>query len=159
MTATLPVRVRPAALQDILASEEPYRTHWVQEFLEEYDYKHGGTVKLQMKSGRGKKVMMDNGEVINIVPRGTTVAREAALQILLDYGYAGTYHGIDRATGVSESAWRAMHPETKKTFEGYEFNFNNDYVIHVPWNDLPPALADALQEVIPDDTGEETDNA
>jgi hypothetical protein len=139
----------PPALQDILAMEEPERTHTLQAWVGEYDYKHGGNVLLKMASGRGAKLKAENGEVINIPPRGHRVAREVALRLMLDFGRSGQYYGIDRATGVTPAQWRAFHPDTKKAFEGYEFQFMTDYVIHVP--DLPNIDAEDEGEL--DDNG------
>ncbi len=124
----------PELLQDILALKEPYRTYCLQRWMDTYDYEHGGTVKLMMSDGRGKKLLMEDGHTINITPSGKTVAREVALDILMAYGKGGLYHGIDRPTGVTEVAYRAMHKDTQAFFDGHKFDYNQAYVYQVPFN-------------------------
>jgi hypothetical protein len=143
MTATLPDKPRPAALQDILYADEPYRTHWLTQWMSEFDYEHGGTVLMKTHSGRSLSIKMEDGQVINIAPRGRRVAREVALQLMDAYGLHGKYTGVDRATGISRNQLAAFHPDTKKAFEDYSFNFVEDYVLHVP--DLPGVEEDIEQ--------------
>lgn len=124
-------QLKPEALQDILEMKEPYRTERIHEWVDEFSLEDGDTVLLKPAQGSGMKVMV-NGKSMNFPPRGQKVGRRRALALMRDYGPKGKYIGMDRTTGMTKAQFATMKPEDKERWKDYEFDFNENYLIHVP---------------------------
>lgn len=119
------------ALQDIMALKEPARSTRIREWVEEFSVEEGDAVLLKPVKGSGMQVMVA-GKKMAFPPSGQRVGRRRAIALLRDYGPNGKYVGVDRKTGMTPAVLQAMSPDDKKKWEGAEFDFNDNYLIHVP---------------------------
>lgn len=123
--------LKKETLQDIMALREPERTVRLQAWVEEFDEEDGDTVLLKPVKGSGMQVMV-KGKKMSFPPRGQRVGRRRAIPLMRDYGPNGKYVGVDRKTGMTASVLQGMSREDKQKWGDAEFDFDDNYLIHVP---------------------------
>lgn len=124
-------QVAQETLQDILAMPEPERTWRLEEWVNEYDAEYGDTILIKPAKGSGLQVIVD-GSKQNFPPKGQRVGRRRAITLLRKYGERGIYRNVDRATGMTPARLNSLSNEEKNKWKGYEFDFNDNYLVHVP---------------------------
>lgn len=121
----------PEKLDDILALPVGQMVEALEAWRNVFDGKHFGHVLIKSNDGKPMAVSY-RGETFNIPPKGRRIDRNTAQDLLLKFGKNGVYHGMDRATGMTEGRWMSMPPTEKERFKDVEFKFQKQYLTHIP---------------------------
>jgi hypothetical protein len=125
------VQLKDETLQDILSLVEPDRSIRLREWVNEFDPEEGDSILLRPVRGSGMQIPSD-GKSMSFGPRGKRIGRRRAISLLMEYGPDGQYIGVDRKTGMTAAKFATMSGEEKQKWDGTQFNFNENYLVHVP---------------------------
>lgn len=135
-------------LHEILAMEEGAQADALRAFMDMHD-----TILVKVNSGKSMKVKLA-GRELNIMPRGLRVSPRLGAQLLRGWGYRGKYWARERNTGLRKIDIPHLPPETKARYAWYlrdvnldDFDPREDYLIHVPDDDLLDELNDLANQI------------
>lgn len=135
-------------LDDIMAMEEPARTHAIRAWVKAGQY---GDAEIKLMTSDGKPLETDlidrrTGKRVVVTHKGIRVPRIVAIDLLLKYGEFGLYRDRDQATGYTKYQWAQFKRNEPELAEALverlqrEPKFITNFLTHIPDHPVPAGV-------------------